>query len=305
MPDGSVRHAIYEGDVPKTMYYEHKAYGRGDNAKEYTQEVLGNVGDVPLVGNFNEGVEEVPMTAKFDPKKWVRDHEGFRDEVYLDTRGLPTVGVGHLITETSPYYGAQVGDIISPTQLEEQYNKDYEHHAELAAKNFKNFEKHPPHVQESLINMTFQMGNKPSKWKNFNKALEEGLETGNYQNAAYHAADSKWFREQTPKRARSVLDRLAYGDRSTYSYNRPEEFSELPDYTVPQYNEGTKEVPWYDKFVPESAKDTARGVKRGYQAYKLSMTTIHGLVRPRSYRLSLTGKSRLALRLSKNMLSLV
>ena len=241
-------------------------------------EWVGDDGDVHYEGDGhdhsvpvlyeNNGREEIPMATKFDPKKWVRDHEGFRDEVYLDTRGLPTVGVGHLITETSPYYGAQVGDIISPTQLEEQYNKDYEHHAELAAKNFKNFEKHPPHVQESLINMTFQMGNKPSKWKNFNKALEEGLETGNYQNAAYHAADSKWFREQTPKRARSVLDRLAYGDRSTYSYNRPEEFEQLPDYTVPQYNEGEKKVPWYDKFVPESAKDTARGVKRGYQVYK-------------------------------------
>ena len=172
------------------------------------------------------------MADQFDPKAWTREHEGFRDEVYLDSRGLPTVGVGHLITETSPYFGAQEGDLLSTKHLEEQYDKDYASHAELASKNFKNFDKHPQHVKDALINMTFQLGNKPKKWKNFQGALDEGLKTGNYQNAAYHGADSKWFRDQTPKRARSVLDRLAYG--SDYNYTRPDALADLPDYTSPR-----------------------------------------------------------------------
>ena len=176
------------------------------------------------------------MADQFDPKKWVETHEGFRDDVYLDSRGLPTVGVGHLVTPKSPHgiAQAQVGDRFDAQVLNNLYNEDYIKHADQARKNFKNFDKHPPNVQEALINMTFQMGNKPSRWKNFNNALQEGLETGNYQNAAYHGSDSKWFREQTPKRARSVLDRLAYGDKSTYAYTRPEEFNELPDYAIPQ-----------------------------------------------------------------------
>ena len=176
------------------------------------------------------------MPKQFDPRAWVRTHEGFRDDVYLDSLGKPTVGVGHLITPTSPFYGKQVGDVVDAADLESQYIKDYMHHADIAKKNFKNFDKHPQHVQDALINMTFQMGNKPSKWKNFNAALEKGLETGDYREAAYHGADSKWFREQTPDRAKSVLDRLAYG--SGYGYTRPEGlgdyWSELPTGPVPQ-----------------------------------------------------------------------
>ena len=168
----------------------------------------------------------------FNPQEWVSAHEGFRDDVYLDSRGLPTVGVGHLITENSPYYGKQVGDKIDKAELQGQYQKDYDHHAEIAGKNFKDFDKHPQHVKDALINMTFQLGNKPKKWKNFNAALEEGLATGNYQNAAHHGADSLWFRDQTPKRARSVLDRLAYG--SDYNYNRPDALADLPDYASPR-----------------------------------------------------------------------
>ena len=180
------------------------------------------------------------MPNQFDPRQWVRAHEGFRDDVYLDSRSVSQPSVSATLLLNLPHIMVlKLVTTLVQTQLEEQYAKDYDHHAELAAKNFKNFDKHPPHVQESLINMTFQMGSKPSKWKNFNKALQEGIETGNYQNAAYHASDSKWFREQTPKRARSVLDRLAYGDQSTYAYERPEEFSELPDYAVPQgYEDG-------------------------------------------------------------------
>ena len=173
------------------------------------------------------------MAEQFDPKAWIKAHEGYRDDVYLDTRGLPTVGVGHLVTPQSPYgiAQAQVGDTFDEKILNQLYDEDYVKHEKMAKKNFKNFSDHPPHVQEALMNMTYQLGNKPKKWRNFQKALKKGLKTGNYQDAAYHASDSKWFHQQTPKRARSVLDRLAHG--SGYNYNRPEELGELPDYAMP------------------------------------------------------------------------
>ena len=113
------------------------------------------------------------MPNQFDPRAWTREHEGFRDDVYLDTRGLPTVGVGHLVTPHSPYgiAGAQVGDIFPESTLNQLYDEDYVKHEKQAKKNFKNFDKHPPHVQDVLINMTFQMGNKPSRWKNFKVSI--------------------------------------------------------------------------------------------------------------------------------------
>ena len=168
------------------------------------------------------------MADQFDPRAWTRDHEGFRDEVYLDSRGLPTVGVGHLITKSSPYYGLKVGDKVDPAKLEAEYEKDYKKHEKMAQKNFKNFSKHPKHVQDALVNMTFQLGNKPKKWSNFQAALDKG----DYQSAALHGSESDWYHDQTPKRAKSVLDRLAYG--SDYSYDRPAELDERPAYAPPE-----------------------------------------------------------------------
>ena len=168
------------------------------------------------------------MADQFDPRAWTRDHEGFRDEVYLDSRGLPTVGVGHLITESSPYYGLQVGDKVDPAKLEAEYEKDYKKHEKMAQKNFKNFSKHPKHVQDALVNMTFQLGNKPKKWSNFQAALDKG----DYQSAALHGSESDWYHEQTPNRAKSVLDRLAHG--SEYAHNRPAELDERPAYAPPE-----------------------------------------------------------------------
>ena len=168
------------------------------------------------------------MADQFDPRAWTRDHEGFRDEVYLDSRGLPTVGVGHLITESSPYYGLKVGDKVDPAKLEAEYEKDYVKHEKMAKKNFKNFSKHPKHVQDALVNMTFQLGNKPKKWSNFQAALDKG----DYQSAALHGSESDWYHEQTPNRAKSVLDRLAHG--SEYAHNRPAELDERPAYAPPE-----------------------------------------------------------------------
>ena len=87
------------------------------------------------------------------------------------------------------------------------FDKDYAAMESLARKNYPGFDDHPQNVQDSLVNMTFQLGNKPTRWPSFNKALREK----NYEEAAYHLADSNWFATQTPNRAAAVIDRLAYG----------------------------------------------------------------------------------------------
>ena len=171
---------------------------------------------------FQEGVPAAAAAPladpnAFSPQDWTRAHEGYRNDVYLDTLGKPTVGVGHLVSESSPFYGKKVGDKIDDKVLEDQYAKDYTHHEDIAKKGFKNFDKHPQHVQDALVNMTFQMGTKPSKWNDFNHELAGALESGDYTAASKAAADSKWFNEQTPERARSVLDRLRSGSEGAYT----------------------------------------------------------------------------------------
>ncbi len=174
----------------------------------------------------------MPRNYKF-VKEWIREHEGFRDTAYNDSLGKLTIGVGHLITRTSPFYKikdvetrklrvTRAGDAFPQGKLLKQYDKDFRHHMEIAKENCKKatkhshrFNSHPVHVQDALINMAFQLGTAPRRWTNFMKHLSQQ----EYALAGYHAADSKWFKIQTTKRAKSVLDRLVL--KTTYTYTRP------------------------------------------------------------------------------------
>src|SRR5438093_348408 len=51
----------------------------------------------------------------------LRDREGVRTKVYLDSRGKPTVGIGHLVT---PADKLKVGDEITDQQVSEFFKKD-------------------------------------------------------------------------------------------------------------------------------------------------------------------------------------
>ena len=183
--------------------------------------------------------------AKYNPKDWTRAHEGFRDHFYFDSLGKLTIGVGHLVSGNpeSNYYDENIlneaqsilksvdgninkaNEILSNTskfkrsekELLKTYDKDYAKHEEYAKKVFPGFSKHPQNVQDALVNMTFQLGGSPADWNQFQYNLQLALETNDYSKAASAAAHSKWFQNQTPSRARSVLDRLA--NNTTYAYN--------------------------------------------------------------------------------------
>ena len=50
--------------------------------------------------------------------------EGVVYEVYLDHLGLPTVGIGHLILESDPEYGAEVGTPVTEERVTELFQQD-------------------------------------------------------------------------------------------------------------------------------------------------------------------------------------
>ena len=170
----------------------------------------------------------------YDPKQALIIQEGFVPSFYFDHLKKLTIGVGHLVQKGSPYYEdktilkrakallAENGGDIKKTnallakdpffqrpkeELMKVFDKDYAYMEGLARKNYPGFDEHPQNVQDSLVNMTFQLGNKPTRWPSFNKALK----AKDYEEAAYHLADSDWFAVQTPNRAAAVIDRLAYG----------------------------------------------------------------------------------------------
>ena len=135
-------------------------------------------------------------------KDSVKQHEGYRNKVYLDTLGKRTVGVGHLCVEDFWEDDKEYEEKFLMTILE--------HDLQTAIKGAKELmEDHgcvdiDEQAEEILIEMVFQLGKTGvSKFKNMWKALS-GLE---YSAAADQMLDSRWAK-QTPNRAQSMADQM-------------------------------------------------------------------------------------------------
>ena len=131
-------------------------------------------------------------------KDSVKQHEGYRNKVYLDTLGKRTVGVGHLCVEDFWEDDKEYEEKFLMTILE--------HDLQTAIKGAKELmEDHgcadiDEQAEEILIEMVFQLGkNGVSKFKNMWKALAEK----NYIGASYEMLDSRWSK-QTPNRAKAM-----------------------------------------------------------------------------------------------------
>ena len=128
-----------------------------------------------------------------DLKARIKEHEGFRDQVYKDSLGFATIGYGHLGLPNDPY---EEGGTYSQEDLEKVFDGDFDTACSNANQLIKDL---PLHHQAKcvLIEMVFQLGiGGVSKFKNMWKALGEG----DYQTASEEMLDSRWAK-QTPKRA--------------------------------------------------------------------------------------------------------
>ena len=132
--------------------------------------------------------------------------EGVVNEIYLDHLGYPTFGVGHLVLETDPEYGQEVGTPISEERTKEGFEKDHETAISECELLYEDgvFGDLPDEVQQILVNMMFNMGRtRLSKFKNFNAAIHDH----NWEKAAVEGRDSLWYRQVT-NRAERLMSRM-------------------------------------------------------------------------------------------------
>lgn len=132
--------------------------------------------------------------------------EGVVNEIYLDHLGYPTFGVGHLVLESDPEHGQEVGTPISEERVKDCFEKDLDLAISecVALYGADVWEAFPGEVQEILVNMMFNMGRtRLSKFKNFNSALS----VGDWKEAAVEGRDSLWYRQVT-NRAERLMGRM-------------------------------------------------------------------------------------------------
>ena len=137
-------------------------------------------------------------------RKQIEADEGCKYEIYLDHLGLPTFGIGHLVTESDEEYNRPVGTFITTDRVAECFNKDVGTVLEDCERLYPDFDSLPEEVQLIIANMMFNMGYpRLSKFK----GMKAGVDARDWQQAADEMVDSKWYHQVT-NRAERLVSRM-------------------------------------------------------------------------------------------------
>ena len=127
--------------------------------------------------------------------------EGVKYEIYLDHLGLPTFGIGHLVLDTDPEHGQEVGTPVSEDRVNECFDKDVEVVLAECEKLYPDFEELPEEAQLIIANMMFNMGRpRLSKFK----GMKAGVDARDWNEAADQMVDSRWYKQVTNRADRLV-----------------------------------------------------------------------------------------------------
>jgi len=142
---------------------------------------------------------------------WVIQHlmeeEGYHNEVYPDSQGNPTVGIGHLVRADE---GLRLGDELDDSVIRAIFCNDLvtaEHDFyRLFGNEFRLGRIGGDARQVALVSMCWQMG--LARMMGFER-MRAAICEGDWTLAAREALDSQWAREDSPGRAKRVAAMLA------------------------------------------------------------------------------------------------
>lgn len=128
-------------------------------------------------------------------KAEIKRHEGEVLEIYKDSLGYKTLGIGHLCQPNDPEYDWEVGTKVSQEVVDMYYEDDFNKHLAEAIHVFgteEAFYNLPQDIQHVLVNMCFNLGGtRLSKFKNMLKACREH----DWKQMSIEMEDSRWFKQ--------------------------------------------------------------------------------------------------------------
>ena len=128
-------------------------------------------------------------------KQDIKRHEGEVLEIYEDSLGYKTLGIGHLCQPEDPEYKWKVGTKVSQEIVDMYYENDFDKHYKEAIHVFgseEDFEKLPEVIQRVLVNMCFNLGgSRLSKFRNMLKACRNH----DWKEMSVQMEDSRWFNQ--------------------------------------------------------------------------------------------------------------
>ena len=134
----------------------------------------------------------------------IAEDEGCKYEIYLDHLGYPTFGIGHLVRESDPEHGEEVGTSISEDRVIEAFESDIETVLSDCNKLYSDFEDLPEEAQLIIANMMFNLGY--PRLSAF-KGMKRGVDSRDWDAAADEMVDSRWYNQVT-NRANRLVERM-------------------------------------------------------------------------------------------------
>jgi len=130
--------------------------------------------------------------------------EGCVYELYNDHLGYATFGIGHLVTESDPENGFDIGTEVSESRVVEAFEQDVQTVLSDCAILYPDFDELPEEAQQVIANMMFNMGR--PRLSGF-KGMKRGVDSRDWNAAADEMVDSAWYRQVT-NRADRLVERI-------------------------------------------------------------------------------------------------
>ncbi len=138
-------------------------------------------------------------------KAEIKRHEGEVLEIYEDSLGYKTLGVGHLCQPSDPEYDWEIGTEVSQEVVDMYYEDDFDKHLAEAIHVFgtaEAFYNLPENIQHVLVNMCFNLGaSRLSNFKNMLLACREH----NWEQMSVEMENSRWY-SQVGRRSRELQE---------------------------------------------------------------------------------------------------
>ena len=180
--------------IASTSYTEQydKGVAKRTEAAKKEEEAGKKEGAVPKV----QGMDDI--------KKMIMKHEGVRNQAYKDSKGLWTIGVGHLIGNgSSP--GEYAGKTLTDKEVQDLFEEDFAHHVKIAEKT-PGWDLANETGKGAMIDLAFNMG---AWWKKFKNAAA-ALKAGDFNKGADELVHSAWY-SQVGNRAKEVVSMIRAG----------------------------------------------------------------------------------------------
>ena len=130
--------------------------------------------------------------------------EGVKYEIYNDHLGYATFGIGHLVRDSDPEHGQEIGTPVTEDRVIAAFDEDVQVVLSDCERLYNDFNVLPEECQMIIANMMFNMGRpRLSKFK----GMKAGVDSKDWNKAADEMIDSNWYR-QVPNRAGRLVKRM-------------------------------------------------------------------------------------------------